>query len=216
MPALNDKGVMGYFYIYPNAIWVNMLAVEEDAGITRAKSLWEPVLSVAEKFPGMQKVITQYANFDDFKQWFDWRFQRLAPKEARSPARLEGARPRGGISAQDSRLLGRNHLSNRMLASALQGAMPKMKNGMLRGHLVGGGEVINSGRGPGRPDRPDRPARSSSVNPAWRRAYVHLIATGHTNPDATTLKLLAPDSGCYAYEVGPLFSTLQLTVLLRY
>jgi hypothetical protein len=96
-----------------------------------------------------------------------------------------------GITPMDSRLLGASHLSNPMLPYALRDAMPRMESGMLRGHLTAGGAVMELGR-------------DTSVNPAWRKAYIHLIATGNgvPGPDATALKRLAPDMGCYANEVS--------------
>jgi hypothetical protein len=176
-------------------MWGMFLTYDSEAGIPRAKGLWEPILSVAQKFPGIQKTIYQYANVDDFKQFFDWRYQPLAPKQARSPAAPESPKPRTGISLLDSRLLSARHLESQQLAYALQGSLKLINNSMLRGHLVGGGQVINA-------DRRDR--TDNSVLPAWRDTYVHLIATGvgGGGPSAAGLKVLAPDSGCYANEVS--------------
>jgi hypothetical protein len=194
MPALNAKGVQGYFYIYPTSMWAMMMTYDSDAGIPKSKQLWEPILSVAEKFPGMQKTIYQYTNFNDFKQFFDWRYQPLLPKQARSPALPEGPRLRTSISMMDSRLLSAKHLSNPQLAYALQGSLRPIKNAMLRGHLVGGGKVV---------DPESRSQVGNSVHPAWRDTFIHLIATGVGGPSAAGLKLLAPDSGCYSNEVCP-------------
>lgn len=173
-------------------MWAMMMTYDSDAGIPKAKKLWEPILSVAEKFPGMQKTIYQYGNFNDFKQFFDWRYQPLPPKQARSPALPEGPKLRTSISMMDLRLLSAKHLSNPQLAYALQGSLRPIKNAMLRGHLVGGGKVTN-------PETRDRVG--TSVLPAWRDTFVHLIATGVGGPSAAGLKLLAPDSGCYSNEV---------------
>ena len=191
LPELNDLGVQGYFYIYPTSIAAMFLTTtNREAGIGRAKQQWEPILSAAEKYPGVSKAIYQYANFDNFKQWFDYRFQPIAPKGARSPAQLEGAKPRG-IALMDSRLLAPQHLKSSQLASALQLAMPQGKNGMLRGHLVAGGKVTTKD-----------PFRSSSVSPAWRNASVHIIATGLGDLSVESLRRLAPDTGCYSNEVS--------------
>jgi hypothetical protein len=75
------------------------------------------------------------------------------------------------------------------LASAMKESMPKAANGMLRGHLVGGGKVLD-------------PAADTytTVNPVWRRTFVHLIATGGAAPNATAIKAIDPQSGSYSNE----------------
>jgi hypothetical protein len=187
MSRLNEEGIQGYFYIYPTSMWAYFLTADEDAGIETAKRLWEPVLYKAAKYPGIQKPITQYANFDNFKQFFDWRFKPLASVNATAPLKLEEAKSRG-ISPLDSRLLSAERLSSPRLAAALREAMPLSKNGQLRGHLVSGNKVSRGGF-------------DTSVNPAWRNARVHIISSAAV-PNATSLKMLAPESGCYANEVS--------------
>lgn len=121
-----------------------------------------------------------------------------APKSASSkekrhgPEEKEGStetKPQG-IFPMDSRLLGRDHLIDPSLADALEKAMPLMQYGQLRGNVVGGGKVWTAGN-----------EKTTSVNPAWRKAYVHLIATGAEQPNADSLRKLAPDMGAYANEV---------------
>jgi hypothetical protein len=189
MPRLNAQGSQGYFYIYPTGIWAYFLTTEEDAGINKAKKLWEPVMEKAAKFPGVAKPIYQYANFDNFKQYFDWRFKPLPAIDPQVPFKFEEPKTRG-ISLLDSRLLSTSHLKSPQLAAALQNAMgnPNNKNAQLRGHLVSGGQVARGGF-------------DTSVNPAWRQAMVHLISSG-SEPNATSLKMLAPETGCYVNEVG--------------
>lgn len=80
---------------------------------------------------------------------------------------------------------------------------------MLRGHLVGGGKVIN-------PDSRDRVC--TSVHPAWRDTFIHPIATGVGGPSAAGLKVLAPDSGSYSNKLRDLSCHRDniFTLLLSY
>jgi hypothetical protein len=189
-PSLNARGVQGYYFVYPTSIWAEMWTADQESGIDRAKELWNPVFAGMEKFPGMNKTIYQYTDYSDYKEWFDRIFGPLGPSDHSSaPPELEGAYPRG-IARLDSRLLGASHLLSPKLEEALRGSMPKFENGMLRGHLVGGGQVAVSGN-------------DTSVIPAWRSSLVHLIATGSGAPNVTALKKLAPETGCYANEVSP-------------
>jgi hypothetical protein len=188
LPGLNAKGVQGFFYVYPTSMWGYFLTAEADAGLSKAKELWEPVIEEAVKFPGMEKPIYQYSNFDNFKQYFDWRFRPLTPADPNLPLPVEKPTTRG-VSPLDSRLLGASHLTSPKLAAALRDAMPlSSKNAMLRGHLVSGGQVAKGGS-------------DTSVNPAWRNSLVHIISSG-SEPNATSLKKLAPDTGCYINEVS--------------
>jgi hypothetical protein len=203
MPMLNRKnGVQGYFYIYPSEIWVMMLTAEEQSGIERANRTWSPILDKLASFPGVSKPVRQYYDFPNFEKWFDFIFGALdAPPKVgrfeadeqtlrfrRSVNELEYAYPKGH-SPMDSRLLGESHLSNPLLSAALRDAMPHTESGMLRGHLVAGGKVLD--------ERPE-----TSVHPSWREAYIHLIGTGRKHPDVKSLKKLAPDMGAYANEVS--------------
>jgi hypothetical protein len=85
------------------------------------------------------------------------------------------------------------HLRHPDLANALKEAMPNETNAVLRGYLTAGGEVMKR-----------RPA--TSVHPAWRRSYVHLVGT-----NVTSLKILALDTGAYLNEVR--ISSLKLKAL---
>jgi hypothetical protein len=189
MPQLNKKyGTQGYFYIYPNEIWVTMLTADEKSGLAVAKEAWTPILEKLGSFPGVAKPIYQYNQYPSFSKWFDDAFGALDPYDPSSPPELEAVTPHG-ITHMDSRLLGSSHLSDPKLSSALREAMPNMESGMLRGHLVGGDKVLEMGN-------------DTSVHPSWRKTYIHLIATGNGGPNAMPLKKLAPDMGCYSNEVS--------------
>ncbi|KAF1815079.1 hypothetical protein P152DRAFT_480166 [Eremomyces bilateralis CBS 781.70] len=94
-----------------------------------------------------------------------------------------------GIIPLDSRLLGEKELSSPQLAEALEKSMPDMVAGQIRGHLIGGGKVLTQGQ-------------DTSVLPAWRKSYVHLIGTGVGFPDVSGLKALDPTMGAYSNEAS--------------
>jgi len=185
MPILNKRGMMGYYYIYPHGL--NARFITADHSIEQVKKTMEPVLAAFGTFKGVKPVIHQYAEFKSYKEWFDLLFGALTPADPNAPRELEGAYPQG-ITRMDSRLMAADHLTSPDLAVALQRSMPQMPKGMLRGHLIGGGEVLSR-------------SLSTSVNPAWRRTYVHLIGTGEGSPNVTALKDVAPRMGAYANEV---------------
>jgi hypothetical protein len=95
----------------------------------------------------------------------------------------------------DSRLLDRAALTSPKLAKALEDAMPKLNNAMLRGHLVSGGKAhqVND--------------KDTAVHPAWRKAFVHIIGTGVGVPNIGALKELAADTAAYSNEVRKKITT---------
>ena len=211
LPIISKRdGVQGYWYTYPNETWFLTFHTDRNAGIESAKKTWNPILEKIAIFPGVQKPITQYTNFPNFKSMFD---ALLGPLEApisaekrslpvmhpmmkdpdiarfrRHTNELEEVYPRG-IIGLDSRLLGEKHLSSPQLEAALRDSMPQGEYGMLRGHLMAGNQVLKTG------------VNETSVNPSWRSAWIHLIGTGEA-PNITAVKNLAPDMGCYANEVN--------------
>jgi hypothetical protein len=204
LPSLSrEAGVQGYFYTYPNETWFLIFTADKHSGIDAAKKTWAPILEKLAYFPGVKPPVYMYNNFPNFKSMFDTLFGPLEEvataqhhlsaqadirRFRRSVEELEEAFPRG-IIPMDSRLLGEPHLSNPGLKVALRDSMPKVEYGMLRGHLTAGGAVLET------------PVEATSVNPAWRKAWIHLIGTGVGVPDVKALKEFAPDSGCYANEV---------------
>ncbi|KAF1992567.1 FAD-binding domain-containing protein [Aulographum hederae CBS 113979] len=115
--------------------------------------------------------------------------RRHGPGEEEGGEEMEGAMPMG-IMPMDSRLLGRPALTSPQLSAALSEAIPKVPLGQLLGALVGGGKVM-------KPEDPD-----SAVNPAWRKAYVHLICTGAGQFTCDSLRRIAPDMGAYGNEAS--------------
>lgn len=194
-PDINEKGAQGYYYVYPDAIKGIFLTGDEDSGKEKADAVWNPILDKLSSFPGMANATSEYDEYATFKEFFDATFGAIDcgeegghdHKRSLQKRHGDGAEPMG-ISPMDSRLLGAKHLKSPDLAQALKDAMPQVPDGQLRGHLVGGGKVFN-------------PDDDTSVNPAWRQAYVHLIGTGLGEFTVDSLRTLAPDSGAYVNEV---------------
>jgi hypothetical protein len=161
-----------------------------DTTIAQAKDIMAPMLAGFSAFPGMKKEIHQYQEFISFKDYYDKLYGEIPIPKPTKPMEIDHAVPRG-ISPMDSWLLTAADLHSPKLANAMKESMPQAANGMLRGHLVGGGKVID-------------PAADTytTVNPAWRRAFVHLIATGGASPNATAIKMIDPESGSYSNENG--------------
>lgn len=224
IPDLVEKnGQSGYYYLFPNAIKSVFLVADKDAGVDKAKAVWEPIFEKMTAFPGINKktLVVSYNDLPNYKTFFDSAFGAIdemanmpgmhGTKQKRAEAPLfrrffdeagltkrHGPEEHGmanaeikpqGIMSMDSRLLSREHLVNPGLAKALEEAMPMMKDGQLRGNVVGGNKVFTTGN-------------ATAVTPAWRKAYVHLIATGQGTPDASSLRVLAKDSGAYSNEVS--------------
>jgi hypothetical protein len=112
------------------------------------------------------------------------------------PEDMGDAAPKANAMANlDSRLLGKRHFDAPNFKELLKAAAPFSLPGaqtVLQGHLVSGNMTHKLGD-------------DTSVLPAWRTAYTHLIGynvPGVVNADA--LRTLAADSGAYANEAFPL------------
>jgi hypothetical protein len=219
LDQLAQKGVSGYYYVYP-ATTLIMLLAPDAAG----KKLSGYGSALGKKLGAMKGVkkrgpISQKQGV--YKTFFAGEFnpidgsklpasevllEKLGAKifergdlpdafweanESKLHKRMdmEAAEP-NGHSQLDSRLLGARHMSNPQLATLLKQAMPPTKYGQLRGNFVGGGAVASS-------------KEDVSMNPAWRTALTHVIATGYPgNWSVDSLRTLAPDSGAYGNEVS--------------
>jgi hypothetical protein len=95
-----------------------------------------------------------------------------------------------GVLDMDSRLLGIEEFNSPKLQEALEKATPKdIEDGELKMHLTGGGKVLI-------------PSNESSVLPAWRKTYIHAIATGRGSPSVDALREFAPNMGAYVNEAS--------------
>jgi hypothetical protein len=97
-----------------------------------------------------------------------------------------------GIVYLDSWLLGKKELHSSNFAAALKATMPKLPGANLGGQFIGGGQVIEKGRND-----------TTSVLPAWRKTYLHLIIYAYGKPTSFPLRNFAPDMGAYANEAYP-------------
>ena len=220
LPRLADEGgFQGYIYIHPNAIRANLLCPNAYADAKKMVETMDPILDKLLKFPGIDpKSLVKFPPFD-VRAINATAIPRSINGSPNSTNITTGAAPWGsqtpfkqysgprrltrrhgpgkegmmllptGILDQDSRLLGKAELTSPKLAMALAKAMPyDLGDGMLRIHLVSGPKVWAQGN-------------DTSVHPAWRKSYLHSIATGAGTPNAQSFRDLAPDSGAYVNEV---------------
>jgi hypothetical protein len=97
-----------------------------------------------------------------------------------------------GIVYLDSWLLGKKELHSPNFGAVLKATMPKLPGANLGGQFVGGGKVIELGKND-----------TTSILPAWRKTYVHLILYGYGKPSSLPLRNFAPDMGAYVNEAYP-------------
>jgi hypothetical protein len=207
LPRLSrEGGFAGYYYIFPNAISGTFLAPNEFADAAKITAFWEPIVKKMSEMPGMDpKSLIKNppvvlgtaalgglqgsgggaAGINDNMGGMDHKgmnmlFRRHGPGEKTAMSK--------GIIPIDSRLLGEAELTHSQLAAALEASMPKLANAQLRSHLTAGGKVLEGGN-------------DTSVLPAWRKAYVHMIATGIGTPNLQALRDISPGMGAYVNEV---------------
>jgi hypothetical protein len=206
---LSAKGVSGYYYIYPSSMRGMMLAAGPASGEARSKAMWEPILKKMSSYPNMSEAKIERLHFNNYKEYFDARFGAIDKPHTTSmntPTKRHGpesdmskAPEPQGIINLDSRLLGAEQFKHPNLTKYLRDAAPIVSgrpSGGLQGHLVGGGKVFH-------------PDDDTSVLPAWRKAYVHMIGSRYPGSRGVeSLRELAPESGAYANEVSSLTSRL--------
>jgi hypothetical protein len=213
-----------YYYAYPNRIVGVALHQADGSGKAKAEKIWTPILAKMASFGNMTQPKIDYTEFDSFKGYFDSRFGAIdkgMPKEEKPmpwdnngikrSAKMIYARHGPGeemkspepnaIANLDSRLLGAEHFKHPDLAKFMREAAPwstgvNGSQAVIQGHLTGGNKVHH-------------PDDDTSVLPAWRKAYTHVI--GYNIPgqaSVDSLRRLAPDSGAYANEVRSIQITL--------
>jgi hypothetical protein len=215
MPAIVKGGVSGYFYIQTSSIRTLMIHPGNISGTANVQAFWKPYLDKMATFPTMHNATLSIFNYGSYKHYFDAHFGTVDKvavpddecrpnmhKRHLHPAHLSKRHgpgsdmanpiPQGPMSL-DSRLLGASHLGSADLKAALRGASPG-----IQGHLVG---------------NPDLKYGNTSVLPAWRKAYVHMVGT-RVAPmmSVDSLRSLAPDMGAYANEVC--LTSFTITVLI--
>lgn len=231
LPSIVDSGVSGFYFAFPNAIKVFLLTITNSTRLPT--SVINPIAKKMASFPGIRRETSSqilHWRFASYQAFFDASFghgdQKEAQKKSGIMARelqelrkhatllrrhgpgsgeMEAAETQAlGILPIDSILMDKDIITHPKLAEALQASMPKGERAQLRGNLVSGRVVHQLGN-------------DTSVNPAWRRAYCHLIATASGresigDPDVTPLKALKKDYGVYLNEVSERWLPFVLTV----
>lgn len=196
MPEIVKKGVSGYFYFQPNLIRTLMIHPGDIAGTAKVEAFWKPYLDKMSSFASMKPANLSIYNYGSFKPYFDAHFGAIDSipddgcvpnmRKRHGPGMDMASPSPSGPMPLDSRLLGEEHLTSPNLKAALKAASVN-----LQGHLVA---------------NPGFTYENTSVLPAWRKAYVHLIGTkmvlgNRTLSSVDSLRKLAPDMGAYANEV---------------
>jgi hypothetical protein len=200
-PAAAENGMTIYYFVSPRAMSVIGINAGVNGTRTWLRENWKPVVQKLPTFRGMNNDSFVYLSlkYDNYKGFFDYIINNerngstghgAGPKRTiwprHGPGEMMLAQPRGA-SKLDSWLLNKEHLTSPNLEDALKRSMPDMELGELRGQVVGGRKV-------------SQPNNGTSLLPAWRKAYVHLILVGSKQTDATPLRKLAPNMGEYVNE----------------
>jgi len=201
-----SKGVTGYYYLWNGAIDVKTMTTSRNSGEANVRRIWQPIWDKLNASEALNVKLSLLNTYPNFKAFFDDRFgpiesmphmdlkQRLSKCYGPGGDGDEAVPKPEGIVPLDSRLLDAEHFASPNLTQALKQANPAVLGvfmGGLQGHLVAGGKVVD-------------PDDGTSVLPARRTAYVHIISIktlGLRRVDS--LRRLAPGSGAYANEADP-------------
>lgn len=208
IPYLSEHGAMGYYFAYPfmeDPTAANQSQTGKIVGgwifanksIEDALAIMKPMEDHIEAADWGDAIsVLKFPSADS--AGFNSIWSGMPPQSVGSDGRL------------GSWLLGREGLSQNLttLATALRAADGGLQFPTL-GHVVAGPGVRNA----------QIPAGSNAVNPAWRSAYVHLVAIANWPPlNATArtqqgrdlrdtrvpaIKALEPESGAYINEADP-------------
>ena len=214
IPEFSDKGLTNYYYIYPNAMIITSIYPGKTGMKAFLDRKWQPILRRLGTFPGMDSKSINYNSYEykDFYTFFDEIIVKRKPTarglggasgllggsfggnrpliKRHGPGSEMLATQSTGVRGTDSWLLGKKHLHSPNLGRVLEDSMPKgMDNPQLRGQGVGGPGVFSRGN-------------DTSVVPAWRKTYCHIILIGSKDPDASPMRKLAPEMGAYANEAS--------------
>lgn len=202
LPTLQrEAGISGYFYVHNNALRGSFFCLNEYADAKKMKSYWDPVLEKMVSFPGVDPDSLIRYQPEDIRNATNglsatWGKPATTASEEVTAAKYkrhygpEGEAMVGaGIWDMDSRLLTEEAMMSDYLQEALEKAVPDLPWGQLESHLNIGPKVHAMGA-------------DTAVLPAWRKAWIHMIATGTGSPNASSLRTLEPDSGAYINEVS--------------
>jgi hypothetical protein len=228
MPDLSEKGVQGYYISFPKQFIGTFHTVGSLANAESAAKIWDPVLAKLATFPGLVKdtAKAKYIDYPSYKTYFDgtwgaaepgdkmkrdinndepireWWTGELRPRnylqKRHSPGESKSQAQSMGKSGGDGRLLDKAALQSPKFAAALKASMPSKPGKMIRGALIGGGEVIR------------RTETETSVHPSWRKTYV----TFYSDKDVDEMAKMAPNMGAYINEVC--FNTPSFSVAFNH
>jgi hypothetical protein len=206
--------VQGYYISFPKQFIGTFHTVGNLANAQAAAKIWDPVLTKLATFPGLVNgtANAKYSDYPSYKTYFDatwgaaeadekmkrdineepireWWTGELRPRNYLQRRHAPGASKVSqsmGKTNGDGRLLDKAALHSPKFAAALKESMPTKPGKMIRGALIGGGEVIK------------KSTTETSVHPSWRKTYV----TFWSDKDVDQFAKLAPDMGAYINEAS--------------
>jgi hypothetical protein len=213
IPDMSSKGMSGYFYPFSSAYRGVSITVGENATEAYQRSLWDPVLDRMKSFKGMKQWQSKAFIFPNYQDFFTSTY--MNPNASAQTILGASGRVLGGtgdllgkigalVGGWSSEVqegfgkpfaIGKTPFDSHMLAKEHLEALPSKPMAVKR-KLSFFGIMAVSG------NKAHQPDEDVSVNPSWRRAYVHMI-TFYFKPftSADILREIAPDMGAYGNEV---------------
>jgi hypothetical protein len=218
MPDLSDKGVQGYYLVFPKKFTGIFHTVGSLATAEASKKLWEPVLAKVATYPGIQKesTVATYLDYPSYKTYYDatwgaaesekkkrsvednemihdwWTGEYVRRSERYSLKKRHGPGESKALPTSMGKTLGDGRLLDKetLKSPKLAAALKSAMptKGMMRGALVGGGTVIK------------KSTTETSVHPSWRKTYASIWS----DKDVEAIAALAPTMGAYINEVSNL------------
>ncbi|KAL1918548.1 uncharacterized protein VTP21DRAFT_3208 [Calcarisporiella thermophila] len=200
-PSMSDAGWAGYFYIMEKMTAIAYL--NPIANMSQANSSFSPLVSFANNHQGLSVLFGNMFAFPNYTSWY------FTTKCMNNTLCTD---PVGGNAASGSRLIPRSNFETDDSLDQLSDTLIKvltapLTDKLIIGHLVAGGAVARNNN------------NETSVNPAWRKALLHVIMVSSWEDNATMeeigrrneattratqlLKDITPDSGCYINESDP-------------
>ena len=195
LPAINDAGASGYYFITPgtgstgniSTVEVALLFVGHSDEKAAAK-LIDPLVAFANRTVGNSSVVALRVSLPQTQSFI----QLALPGDSDNE---------GGIVRLGSRLVSRDFLARPGGATRLTETFkdffsPGVGGGAVTGHIVAGGQVAHN------------KGLDVAVNPAWRRTVTHL-AMGVSWPTNATVATQREETRRLTDVLVPLFSRLE-------
>lgn len=172
MPELSDKGVQGYYLVFPKKFTGIFHTVGNLANADASKKIWEPVLAKVATYPNIQKesTVATYLDYPSYKTYYDatwgaaesekkkrsiddnemihdwWTGEYVRRSERHSLKKRHGPGESKSLPTSMGKSLGDGRLLDKetLQSPKLAAALKSAMptKGMMRGALVGGGTVI--------------------------------------------------------------------------